>query len=158
MTWLVDKNREKLKRVLKHRLVKYTIEKIRQIPCSRALEISIKNECHRIPFVKIFKPIFQYRIYLKSFPVTLTFFVLHNDVQKHFPLFDILVSAKHRGQFPPQPPKPQPASGTFCCHRNGFKTCPFITEGTTFYTFFSINEQRRTRDHISCSSVPISFR
>ena len=35
-----------------------------------------------------------------------------------------------------------PASGAFRCHRNRCKTHPFITEGTTSYTFFSTKEQR----------------
>ena len=51
------------------------------------------------------------------------------------------------------PPSPPAASGaSIHCHRNRCKTCPFITEGTTSYTFFSTNEQRRIRHHITCSS------
>ena len=61
-------------------------------------------------------------------------------------LRDILVRAKHRRQAPP-------ASGAFRCHRNRCKTCPFITEGTTSYTFFLTNKQRRTRHHITCSAT-----
>ena len=44
------------------------------------------------------------------------------------------------------------ASGAFRCHRNRCKTHPFITEGTTSYTFFSTKEQRRIRHHITCCS------
>ena len=53
------------------------------------------------------------------------YFVLHNGAQKHFLLLlrDILVSPKHRRQALPPPP-------------TTFKTCSFITEGTTSYTFF----------------------
>ena len=43
-----------IKRGYKHRLVKDAIEKVRQIPRSRALETSIKKESHRIPFVITF--------------------------------------------------------------------------------------------------------
>ena len=97
-----------------------------------------------------------YRIYLKSFPAT---FILRSSQRclEAFPspprisyrrcknLRDILIRAKHRRQALP------PASGAFRCHRNRCKTCPFIAEGTISYTFFSINEQRRIRHHITCS-------
>ena len=64
-------------------------------------------------------------------------------------LLDILVRAKHRRQAPP-------ASGAFC-HRNKCKTCPFIREGTTSYTFFSTKEQRGIRHHITCSSSNLVY-
>ena len=60
-------------------------------------------------------------------------------------LRDILVKAKHR-----RPPPKTP--GAFRCSRNRCKTCPFITEVTAFYTFFSTNEHRSIRHHITCSS------
>ena len=72
-------------------------------------------------------------------------------------LRDILIRAKHRRQAPlPSPPSPL-ASETFRCHRNRCKTFPFITEETTSYTFFSTNEQRRTRYHITCSSSNLVY-
>ena len=43
------------------------------------------------------------------------------------------------------------------CHRNKCKMCPFITEGTKSYTFFSTNEQRRIRHHITCSSSNLVY-
>ena len=43
-----------IKKGYKHRLVKDAIEKVRQIPRSRALETSIKKESHEIPFVITF--------------------------------------------------------------------------------------------------------
>ena len=64
-------------------------------------------------------------------------------------VLDILVRAKHRRQAPP-------ASGAFC-HRNKCKTCPFIREGTTSYTFFSTKEQRDIRHHITCSSSNLVY-
>ena len=36
--------------------------------------------------------------------------------------------------------------------KNRCKTFPFITEGTTSYTFFSTNKQKCIRHHITCSS------
>ena len=65
-------------------------------------------------------------------------------------LRDILVGAKHRRQA-------SPASEAFRCHRRRCKTCPFITEGTISYTFFSTNEQRRIRRHITCSSSNLVY-
>ena len=62
----------------------------------------------------------------------------------------------HAGQG--QTPQASPsASGAFSCHRNRCKTCPYITEGTTSYTFFSTNEQRRIRHHITCSSSNLVY-
>ena len=46
-----------IKRGCKHRLFKDAVAKVRQIPCSTALEASIKNESHRIPFVITFNPV-----------------------------------------------------------------------------------------------------
>ena len=65
-------------------------------------------------------------------------------------LRDILVRATHR-----RPPPKTP--GAFRCNRSRCKTCPFITEGTTFYTFFSTNEQRQILHHISCSSSNLIY-
>ena len=60
-------------------------------------------------------------------------------------LRDILVRTKHR------------RPGAFRCNRSRCKMCPFITEGTTSYTFFSANEQRRIPHHISCSSSNLIY-
>ena len=38
-----------------------------------------------------------------------------------------------------------------------YKTCPSITEGTTSYAFFSTNEQRGIRHHITCSSSNLVY-
>ena len=43
-------------RLLEMTCVKDAIERVRQIPRSRALETSIKKESHRIPFVITFNP------------------------------------------------------------------------------------------------------
>ena len=51
---------------------------------------------------------------------------------------------------------PPRTSGAFRCNRSRCKTCPFITEGTTFYTF-STNEQRQILHHISCSSSNLIY-
>ena len=94
------------------------------------------------------KRLIQPKIYVKSFPATLTFFqrcLAAFSSPPRIPyrrcknLRDILVRAKHHRQ------TPHSALGAFRCHRNSYKTCPFITEGTTSYTFLSTNEQRRTR-------------
>ena len=50
--------------------------------------------------------------------------------------------------------------GAFRGHRNSYKTGPLfitVTEGTTSYTFFSINEQRRIRRHITRSSANLVY-
>ena len=65
-------------------------------------------------------------------------------------LRDILVRAKHR-----KPPSKPP--DVFRCNRSRCKTCPFIKEGTTSYTFFSTNEERQIRHHITCSSSNLVY-
>ena len=65
-------------------------------------------------------------------------------------LRDILVRATHRRPTPKTP-------GAFRCNRSRCKTCAFITEGTTFYTFFSTNEQRQILHHIACSSSNLIY-
>ena len=45
-----------IKRGYKHRLLKDAIERVHQIPRSRALQTSIKKESHRIPLVIVFNP------------------------------------------------------------------------------------------------------
>ena len=149
-----------IKRGYKHRLVKDAVEKVRQIPRSRALETSIKKESHRIPFVITFNPT------LPNIPqvISSNLNILRSSqrcLEAFSPpprisyrrcknLRDILVRAKHRRQAPL-------ASGAFRCHSNGCKTCPFITEGATSYTFFSTNEQRHIRHHITCSSSNLVY-
>ena len=131
------------------------VEKVRQISRSKALETSLKNESNRIPFVVTFNPalpsirrIIFYNLNIlrppqrckAAFPSPpLISFRRCNNLR------DILVKAKHR-----RPPPKTP--GAFRCNRNRCKTCPFITEGTEFYTFFSTNEHRSIRHHITCSS------
>ena len=61
-------------------------------------------------------------------------------------------SQSHTPQTTPQIP------GAFRCSRSRCKTFPFIAEGTTFYTFFSTNEQRQILHHISCSSSNLIYR
>ena len=72
----------------------------------------------------------------------------HTDTYHN--LRDILVRATHRRPTPKTP-------GAFRCNRSRCKTCPFITEGTTFYTFFSTNEQRQILHHIACSSSNLIY-
>ena len=51
-----------------------------------------------------------------------------------------------------QTPQTTPSAlGSFRCNRRGCKTCRFIKEGTTSYTFFATNEQKSIRRHITCS-------
>ena len=50
-----------------------------------------------------------------------------------------------------------PASGAFRCHRNRCRMCPFITEGTTSYTFLHTNEQRCIRHYITCPSSNLVY-
>ena len=45
-----------IKRGYKYRFIKDEIDKVRQIPRSRALETSTKKESNRIPFVVTFNP------------------------------------------------------------------------------------------------------
>ena len=126
------------------------------------INTSIKGESHRIPFVTTFNPTlpnipqvisrnlnilrFSQRC-LEAFssPPRISYRCCKN-------LRDILVRAKHRSQASTPPPPPAASGASIHCHSNRCKTCPFITEGTTSYTFFSTNEQRRIRHHITCSS------
>ena len=82
----------------------------------------------------IFQP---YQIYLKSFLSTLTFFVLHNDAQKHFLLLvvyctalqklrDILVRAKHCRQAP-QPQEPSVVTEIGARHILSLQREPHLT-------------------------------
>ena len=130
-----------IKRGCKHRLFKDAVAKVRQIPCSTALEASIKNESHRIPFVITFNPVSSHfqQPQQSSFFTTVprsTFFFTSYIV----PALQKPTRRTGQGQtlqaISPPPPPPSPALGALCCHRNRCKTCPFITEGTTSYTFF----------------------
>ena len=149
-----------IKRGYQHRFLKEEMEKVRQIPRSKALETSTKQENNRIPFVVTFNPalpnirqiIFNNVNILRSSqrckaafpsPPLISYRRCNN-------LRDILVRATHR-----RPPPKTP--GAFRCNRSRCKTCPFITEGTTFYTFFSTNEQRQILHHISCSSSNLIY-
>ena len=149
-----------IKRGYQHRFLKEEIDKVRQIPRSKALETYTKQENNRIPFVVTFNPalpnirqiIFNNLNILRSsqrckaaFPSPpLVSYRRCNNLR------DILVRATHR-----RPPPKTP--GAFRCNRSRCKTCPFITEGTTFYTFFSTNEQRQILHHISCSSSNLIY-
>ena len=57
-----------IKRGYQHRFLKEEIEKVRQIPHSKALETSTKQENNRIPFVVTFNPALPN--YVKSFSTT----------------------------------------------------------------------------------------
>ena len=57
-----------IKRGYQHRFVKEDVEKVRQIPRSKALETSTKQENNRIPFVVTFNPAFL--TYVKLFSTT----------------------------------------------------------------------------------------
>ena len=49
------------------------------------------------------------------------------------------------------------APGSFRCNRGRCKTCRFIKEGTTSYTFFATTEQKGIRHHITCSSSKLVY-
>ena len=66
-------------------------------------------------------------------------------------LCDILVRAKHH-----RPPPKKKAPVAFRCNRSRWKTCPFITEGTTSYTFYSTNENNASYTTFPVH-LPISF-
>ena len=57
----------------------------------------------------------------------------------------ILVRAKHR-----RPPPKTP--GAFRCNRSRWKTCPFYRRNHVSHLLLYLDEQRRIRHHISCSS------
>jgi len=102
-----------LKRGYKHRFVKDAIEKVRQIPRSRALETSIKKESHRIPFVVTFNPALSkirqvissnLNILSSSQRCLATFSSPpHISYRRCKTLRDIMVRAKHCRQPPPRP-------------------------------------------------------
>ena len=149
-----------IKRGYKYRFIKDEIDKVRQIPRSRALETSSKKESNRIPFVVTFNPALpNIRQGISS---NLNILRSSQRCQAAFPspplisyrrcnnLRDILVRAKHR--------RPPPlAPGSFRCNRRRCKTCRFIKEGTTSYTFFATNEQKGIRHHITCSSSNLVY-
>ena len=134
--------------------------KVRHIPHSKALETSMKNQSNRIPFVVTFNPALPNirRIIFNNLNILRS----SQRCKAAFPspplisyrrcsnLRDILVRATHH-----RPPPKTP--GAFRCNRKRCKTCPFITEGTTSYTFFSTNEQRQIRHHITCSSSNLIY-
>ena len=120
----------------------------------------MKNQSNRIPFVVTFNPALPNirRIIFNNLNILRS----SQRCKAAFPspplisyrrcsnLRDILVRATHH-----RPPPKTP--GAFRCNRKRCKTCPFITEGTTSYTFFSINEQRQIRHYITCSSSNLIY-
>ena len=120
----------------------------------------MKNQSNRIPFVVTFNPALPNirRIIFNNLNILRS----SQRCKAAFPspplisyrrcsnLRDILVRATHH-----RPPPKTP--GAFRCNRKRCKTCPFITEGTTSYTFFSTNEQRQIRHHITCSSSNLIY-
>ena len=129
-----------IKRGYKHRLVKDTIEKIRQIPRSAALETSIKKESHIIPFVITFNPALPNIPQAISSNLDILFTTVPWSIffSSSYIVPPLQKLTWHTGQGQtPEARTPSPASGAFRCHRNRCKTCPFITaERTTSYTFF----------------------
>ena len=158
-----------IKRGYKYRFIKDEIDKVRQIRgggggggCvrSRALKTSTKKESNRIPFVVTFNPALpNIRQVISS---NLNILRSSQRCPAAFPspplisyrrcsnLSDILVRAKHR-----RPPPLAPRS--FRCNRRRCKTCRFIKEGTTSYTFFATNGQKGIRHHITCSSSNLVY-
>lgn len=101
-----------IKRGYKHRFVKDAIEKAHQIPRSRGLETSIKQESHRIPFVETLNPalqnirqvIFNNLSFLRSSKRCLAMAAFCSPPCTSYRRFknlrDILVKAKHYRQAP----------------------------------------------------------
>ena len=149
-----------IKRGYKYRFIKDEIDKVRQIPCSRALKTSTKKESNRIPLVVTFNPALPNIRQVISSNVNILRSSQRCQAAFTSPplisyrwcnnLRDILVRAKHR--------RPPPlAPGSFRCNRGRCKTCRFIKEGTTSYTFFATNEQKGIRHHITCSSSNLVY-
>ena len=139
----------------KHRFIQQEMNKVRLIPRSHAFETFTRQESDRVPFLVTFNPALPNINHIICGNLN----ILHSSqrCKEELPspplisyrrcnnLHENLVWAKHR-----RPPPKTP--GDFRCNRSRCKTCPFITEGTTPYTYFSTNEQRRIRHHSSCSS------
>lgn len=112
---------------------------------------SVSKESHRIPFVITFNPAWRnipqvissnLNIFRSSQRCLEAFSSLPRiSYRRCNNLRDILVRAKHRRQAP----RLRELSVVT-------EIGPFIAEGTTSYTFFSTNEQRRIRHHITCFS------
>ena len=144
-----------INRACKHRFIQQEINKGRLIPRSHALKTFTRQESDRVRFVVTSNPALPNINDIISGNLN----ILHSSqrCKEELPshplisyrrcnnLRENLVRAKHR-----RPPPKTP--GAFRCNRSKCKTCSFITEGTTSYTFFSTNEQRRIRHHNSCSS------
>ena len=151
-----------IKRGYKYHFIKDGIDKVRQIPRSRALKTSTKKESNRIPFVVTFKPALPNIRQVISSNLDILRASQRCQAAFHSPplilyrrcnnLRDILVRAKHR-----RPPPLAPGSFRCTCNRRRCKTCRFIKEGTTSYTFFATNEQKGIRHHITCSSSNLVY-
>ena len=112
---------------------------------------SVSKESHRIPFVITFNPAWRnipqvissnLNILRSSQRCLEAFSSLPRiSYRRCNNLRDLLVRAKHRRQAP----RVRELSVVT-------EIGPFIAEGTTSYTFFSTNEQRRIRHHITCFS------
>ena len=110
-----------IKRGYKHRLVKDSIENVRQIPRSRALATSIKKESHTISFVITFNPAVPNILQVISSNLNILRSSQRCLEACSAPRIscrccknrrDILVRAKHRIKTRPLPP----ASGASRCH------------------------------------------
>ena len=148
-----------IKRGYKYRFIKDEIDKVRRIPRSRALETSTKKESNRIPFVVTFNPALpnirshfqqpQYSSLFTALPSSIPFSSSHI-----LPPMQQPTRHTRQGQTPQTTPL---APGSFRCNRRRCKTCRFIKEGTTSYTFFATNEQKGIRHHITCSSSNLVY-
>ena len=123
-----------IKRGYKYRFIKNEIDKVRQIPRSRALQTSTKKESNRIPFVVTFNPALpNIRQVISSNLNILPSSQRCQAVSHSPPLISYRrcnnLSTRHtsQGQTPQTPPPPLLlAPGSFRCNRGGCKTCRFI--------------------------------
>ena len=118
----------------------------------------MKNQSNRIPFVVTFNPALPIirRIIFNNLNILRS----SQRCKAAFPSPPLISYRRCSNLRDSQSHTPQTTpktTGAFRCNRKRCKTCPFITEGTTSYTFFSTNEQRQIRHHITCSSSNLIY-
>ena len=141
-----------IKRGCKHRLFKDAVAKVRQIPCSTALEASIKNESHRIPFVITFNPVSshfqqpQQSSFFTTVPRSTFFFTSYIVPALQKPTRRTGQGQTLQAISPPPPPPPPPPPRLwelYVVTETGARLVLSLQREPHLTLFFSTKEQRR---------------
>ena len=150
-----------IKRGCKHRLFKDAVAKVRQIPCSTALEASIKNESHRIPFVITFNPASshfqqpQQSSFFTTVPRSTFFFTSYIVPALQKPTRRTGQGQTLQAISPPSPPLP--GFGSFMLSQKQVQDVSFHYRGNHILHFFSLPRNKDAYDITSPALLPISF-